>query len=108
LQLHLWQENLATRDIVNLVHNMILRESPTALDLDLGHSTTHDTLGEIAAMEYLFPIEHRIAYLEAVKQGKDPGDLAAKYNIPAFVVGRAFYTLNNLKPFFCEENGEKK
>jgi hypothetical protein len=49
LQIHLWQEAHATRDIVDLVRNMILRESPTALDLDLGHSTTSDTLGEVAA-----------------------------------------------------------
>ena len=36
LQIHLWQEFLAMCDVVDLIHNMILRELPAAVDLKLG------------------------------------------------------------------------
>jgi hypothetical protein len=100
LQIHLWQEALATRDIVDLVHNMIVRETPQALDLNLGHSTTSDTLGEVAAMEFLFPLEHRLAYLEKGAGRDGVAKLADDYKIPAFVVQRALANAENLKDFF--------
>lgn len=103
LQIHLWQESHATRDIVGLVHNMIVRESPVALDLDLGHSTTSDTMGEIAAMEFLFPIARRLEYLKK-ESGKDGiAKLAKEYNVPPFVVSRALFLTPHLKEVFCPE-----
>src|ERR1700733_13025939 len=54
LQIELWKQSLVTTDIPELVRNMILRESPASVDLDLGRPATSDTLGEIAAAEFLF------------------------------------------------------
>lgn len=111
LQIHLWQEFLATRDVVDLVHNMILRESPAAVDLNLGHSTASDTLGEIAAMEFLFPLEHRLPFLKSGPGQNGLEKLAEKYKIPAFIVQRALVTAPSIKEFFCPttevENGKK-
>jgi hypothetical protein len=103
LQIHLWQESHATRDIVGLVHNMIVRESPVALELDLGHSTTSDTLGEIAAMEFLFPIERRLAFLKKDSDKNGIDKLAKDYNIPPFVVSRALLLAPHLKDVFCPD-----
>jgi hypothetical protein len=98
LQIHLWQQSLVTEDIVDLVQNMILRESPTSTDLNLGHPATSDTLGEIAAMEYLFPLAHRLNY---APEKNGIAKLAEKYNVPAFVVQRSLNTIEPLKSFFC-------
>ena len=62
LQIQLWQESLATADVVDLVQNMILRASPSSLELNLGHAATSETLGDIAAEEFLFPLEERMKY----------------------------------------------
>jgi hypothetical protein len=102
LQIHLWQEAHATKDIVDLVRNMIIRESPTSIDLDLGHSTTSDTLGEIAAMEFLFPLARRLEILERPPGNDGIEKLAADYEIPPFVVQRALNTANSLREFFCD------
>jgi hypothetical protein len=111
LQIHIWQENLATRDIVDLVHNMIVREAPAAVDLNLGHSTTSDTLGEVAAMEFLFPLERRLPYLKPGALRQDGiKKLAAEYDIPDFIVQRALIMAPSLKPYFCPDppNGKTK
>jgi hypothetical protein len=79
---------------------MIKRESPTSIDLDLGHSTISDTLGEIAAMEFLFPMERRLAYLQEPAQN-GMAMLAGEYKIPPFVVGRALFTTESLRPYFA-------
>lgn len=105
LQIHLWQEALATHDVVDLVRNMILRESPAAADLDLGHSTASDTLGEIAAMEFLFPIRDRIAFLNGGGNADSLDQLVGKYNVPPFLIGRALRVTESLIPFFCPEEG---
>jgi hypothetical protein len=100
LQIHLHEENLITRDIVSLVENMILRESPSSLDLDLGHPTTADTLGEIAAMQFLFPISRRIQ--EQAREGgpRSVTDVAREYGIPAFIVQRCYQHTQVLQLFF--------
>jgi hypothetical protein len=102
LQIHLWQESLRTRDIVDLVQNMILRESPTSVDLNLGHPATSDTLGEIAAMQFLFPLQRRIDYIQAAARGQNNGiiKLAGQYRIPAFVVQRCIYNVGSLRDYF--------
>ncbi len=97
LQIHLWQESLVTTDIVDLVQNMILRESPTSTDLNLGHPATSDTLGEIAAMEYLFPFERRLTY---TPEQNGVLKLAAQYEIPPFVVQRSLNIIEPLKTFY--------
>lgn len=110
IQIHLWQEALATRDVVELVHNMILRDSPGALELNLGHPTTSDTLGEIAAMEFLFPLERRLPHAKKPAQDGVTA-LAKEYDIPDFIVQRALGLTENLKPYFCPaetENGKAK
>jgi hypothetical protein len=88
---------LVTADIVDLVQNMILRDTPTSIDLNLGHPATSDTLGEIAAMEYLFPIDHRRSY---TSETNGVAKLAGKYQIPPFVVQRALNVTEPLVPFF--------
>lgn len=101
LQIHLWQESMATADIVDLVQNMILRASPTSLDLNLGHSTTSDTLGEIAAMEFLFPLKRRLAYLAAGNTGNNGlAKLAAQYDIPPFIVQQSLVYAPVLEEYF--------
>lgn len=106
LQIELWQQALATTDIVELVRDMILRASAASVDLGLGFPATSDTLGEIAAMEFLFPIQERLAHL------KDPADqngiakLAEEYDLPAFVIQMALNQAMPLKRFFCD--GEAK
>jgi hypothetical protein len=97
LQIYLWQESLVTSDIVDLVQNMILRDSPTSIDLNLGHPATSDTLGEIAAMEFLFPLRNRLAYSP---QANGIAGLASKYNIPPFIIQRALNIAGGLKAFF--------
>jgi hypothetical protein len=97
LQIHLWQESLVTRDIVDLVQNMILRESPASVDLNLGHPATSDTLGEIAAMEFLFPLQRR---LSCGKDQDGAAKLAVEYDIPPFVVQRCLNFAEPLKPYF--------
>lgn len=97
LQVMLWQESLVTRDIVDLVQNMILRESPASIDLSLGHPATSDTLGEIAAMEYLYPLKHRLNYRP---EQNGVAKLAEKYNIPPFVIQRSLNNTEALKEFF--------
>jgi len=83
LQIHLWQESLRTTDIVDLVQNMILRESPSSTDLNLGHPATSDTLGEIAAMEFLFPVSARMTYLQQSRQDQNGiVALSNKYAMP--------------------------
>lgn len=100
LQIHLQQEALITRDIVGLVKNMILRESPTSIDLNLGHATTADTLGEIAAMQFLFPTRRRQVYFEGAKRGTPIDQIAKEHGIPAFVVQRCLQNADVLKSFF--------
>lgn len=97
LQIHLWQESLVTRDIIDLVQNMILRESPTGVDLNLTHPATSETLGEIAAMEFLFPLSHRLPF---VSEKDGVAKLAEAYQIPPFVVQRCLSYTEVLKPFF--------
>ena len=97
LQIYLWQESLVTRDIVDLVQNMILRDSPTSVELNLGHPATSDTLGEIAAMEFLFPLKSRLHYKP---EENGISALAAKYNIPPFIVQRSLNVVDGLKSFF--------
>ena len=76
---------------------MILRESPASIDLDLGRPATSDTLGELAAMEYLFPLEHRLAY---TSESNGVKKLAEKYDMPPFVVQRSLNHTRPLKSFF--------
>jgi hypothetical protein len=102
LQIELWHQSLITGDVVELVRNMILRDSPASVDLDLGHPATADTLGELAAAEFLFPLERRIACLES-HTGKDGvSALAEEYQIPAFLVQRSLNHVESLKEFFCD------
>jgi len=101
LQIHLWQESLVTRDIVELVQNMILRESPGSVDLNLGHPATSDTLGEIAAAEFLFPMKRRLEYLKNGTKKNGVSEQAELYNIPPFVVQRALSHVPSLREFFC-------
>lgn len=98
LQIHLWQESLRTHDVVDLVQNMILRASPESRELDLGHAATADTLGDLAAMEFLFPLARRLADSQA-RPGKI-AELAGKYGIPSFVIQRGFNVMVALSGFF--------
>jgi hypothetical protein len=100
LQIQLWQESLATVDIVDLVQNMILKASPGSLELNLGHAATSDTLGEIAAMEFLFPFEERIKHVHTVNQTNGFKGLGVLYGVPPFAIQRCFNTMNTLKEFF--------
>lgn len=52
------------------------------------YRTTSDTLGEIAGMEFLFPIEHRVKYLEGAQDENGVAKLATDYKIPEFIVNR--------------------
>jgi hypothetical protein len=99
LQIHLKLEALRTQDIVELVANMIKRASPTSIDLDLGHSTTADTLGEVAAMEFLFPLRRRAAHLSAV-ESNGIAQVAGKYGVPDFVVQSCFNNIEVLGKYF--------
>jgi hypothetical protein len=77
---------------------MILRESPTSIDLNLGHPATSDTLGEIAAMEFLFPLQKRLAHMT---ETNGVARLAEEYNIPPFVVQRSLNITESLKSCFA-------
>lgn len=100
LQVHLWQESLVTKDVVELVQNMILRASPASIDLNLGHSATSDTLGEIAAMQFLFPIQRRHAHVKVVREGNGMTQLARDYGIPPYIVQACFNNMELLSKFF--------
>jgi hypothetical protein len=101
LQIELWKESLVTTDIPDLVRKMILRDSPMSIDLDLEHPpATSDTLGEIAAAEFLFPLERRVAYLKSTTGQADVAGLAEEYQIPPFLVQRSLNHVQNLAPFF--------
>jgi hypothetical protein len=107
-QLHLQKEELRTRDVVDLVKKMILRDSPESLGLDLGHAATSDSLGDIAAMEFLFPHAHRVAYINGGNAGRNGVvELANKYGIPPFVVQRCLNLTDSLTKYFAPKvNGE--
>lgn len=100
LQIELWKQSLVTTDIPELVRNMILRESPTSVDLDLGEVATSDTLGEIAAAEFLFPLQHRQAYLAKKPAKNGIQQLSEEYQIPPFLVQRSLSHVTVLAPFF--------
>ena len=80
----------------------MIRESPDSLDLNLGHATTSETLGDIAAMEYLFPWSHRLEYVNVAfgSNGNGVEQLAEKYDIPPFVVQRSFNVMMALEEYF--------
>jgi hypothetical protein len=87
-QIYFQSDPFHTRDIVDLVKNMILRSMPESAELDLGHATTAETLAELAAMEFLFPLERRISHLDA-SGGADRIDaLASMYGIPPAMIAR--------------------
>jgi hypothetical protein len=98
LQIELWQESLVTTDIAELVRNMILRESPASVDLDLGHPATSDTLGELAAAEFLFPLTRRVACLDSGKY--ELAQLIKDYQIPGFLIERSLNHVASLKEYF--------
>jgi hypothetical protein len=100
LQIELWRQSLVTSDIPDLVRNMILRESPASVDLDLGRPATSDTLGEIAAAEFLFPLQHRMECIASHRGEDGVARLAEKYQIPAFLVQRSLNHVESLKAFF--------
>ena len=100
LQIHLWREDHATTDVVELVHNMRLREAPSSIDLDLGHKATSDTLGEIAAMEFLFPFARRLACIESALGTDGVEALAKQYGVPPFVVQTCLNNIEGLRGFF--------
>jgi hypothetical protein len=110
LQIHLWLESLRTHDVVELVQNMILRAMPESLDLDLGRAATSDTLGDVAAMEFLFPCAERVKYRGMPRARDELTTIARTFDIPPFVVQRSFNVLDVLKPFFMpgEMPGKKK
>lgn len=99
-QIHLYQAGFETNDIVDLVDNMILRESPASHDLSLGHSATADTLGELAAMQFLFPLSERRAVLAMGKVRPKSTILAEKYGVPPFVIQRSFNVVPGLGDTF--------
>jgi len=102
MQIALEHEGLRTKDIVEFVRNMMIRGSPDSFELNLGHAATSDTLADIAAMEYLFPWSHRLNYVDIVFNGDGNGisEIAERYDIPAFVVQRAFNVMMPLEQFF--------
>jgi hypothetical protein len=101
-QIELWQAALATTDIVELVRDMILRSTPASVDLGLGYPATSDTLGEIAAGEFLFPTAERLALLKSGKPEDDGiASLADEYEIPQFVVQGALNNAELLKELFA-------
>jgi hypothetical protein len=99
IQIHLRSEPLRTGDVVELVHNLIQSESPGGLDLDLGHSTASDTMGEVAAMQFLFPLYRRIAYLEAPPPQNGIEELSRRYGIPPFAIQRCFNVVRSMRKF---------
>jgi hypothetical protein len=106
LQIHLWQESLRTHDVVELVQNMILRATPESIELDLGHAATSDTLGDIAAMEFLFPFARRLEYGDH-PENDGLVEIGERFGIPPFIVQRCFNTMESLTEFFGpgEEGG---
>lgn len=100
MQVHLWRESLATVDIVDLVQNMILRESPAGAELNLTKEATSETLGEIAAMQFLFPLSHRIPHLDNGHSRDDLTALALQYDVPPFVIQRSLNYARPLMSFF--------
>jgi hypothetical protein len=99
MQIHLREEAAITEDIVELVRTMILRESPASLTTNLGPQATADTLGELAAEEFLFPLARRLTCGNPA-QGDGVNALAAEYGIPPFVVDRALRNTDMLQKYF--------
>lgn len=86
-QIYLDQEALRTKDIVDLVKNMVLRASPQSADLHLGHATNSETIAEYAAAEFLFPFAERLRHSNI--NGNDGfAALADKYNIRQYLIER--------------------
>lgn len=111
LQILLWQESTRTEDVVDLVQNMIVLAGPASRDLELGHAATADTLGEIAAMEFLLPHAERVEFLRRNPANNGVAELAREHGIPAFAAQRAFANMKVLEEFFgpgaaCRAEGQ--
>jgi len=85
-QIVLQQDAFRTRDLVDHITKMVEREGPGNRDLLLGHTATAETLAELAAEEFLFPLSHRQKFLA---DGGDPtnvGPLSDQYGIPDYII----------------------
>jgi hypothetical protein len=99
-QIHLSRDDMRTKDPVELVANMIVRSTLASVDLDLGHATISETLGDLAAQEFLFPLHKRVAYLATNPDENGVVELAKTHGIPPFIVQQCFNNIEILSRFF--------
>ncbi len=100
MQILFARPDLATVDIVDLVHKSIVADSPEGKLADLGPVVTADALGDVAACEFLFPYEERVKYADA-----DMEFIGKRYGIPDFIIQRCFNNMEISKEFFERKNG---
>ena len=87
-QVYLDQEALRTTDILELIHNLVLRASGASTDLIPGHATNSETIAEVAAMEFLFPYYRRVLHAVSISNSDGFADLAKRYNVPQYLIER--------------------
>jgi hypothetical protein len=99
MQILLMRDDLTTVDIVGLVHDSIVKDSPEGRMAELDVVIEADTLGDIAAMEFLFPHKERLKYVNGERK-ETISEIAKRYGIPDFVVQRCFNNMGISDKYF--------
>lgn len=76
--------------------------------LDLGHPTVSESLGEICAVEFLFPYGDRLRHIEGINGKEDVARRATDYKIPQYLIERYLSPamMHALMPFFGDKGSE--
>jgi len=85
-QIILDQEAMRTRDIEDLITNMMRRARPDSIDANLGSATVSERLAEIAAQEFLFPYSERARHKAQADLKDGYSQLAKDYGIPQYLI----------------------